>query len=104
MGGFLSNGYMVPEKDDGQAAVYYLMCATLGMAACQSNYATMLKDGVGVEQNFGEAVRWYGKAVDQGYALAAMNLAGMHVNGLGVEKSLPTAADLLEKGEYKTDH
>jgi hypothetical protein len=49
--------------------------------------ATLLENGLGVEENAAEAVRWYRAAADQGLASAQTCVAWMYERGVGVAQS-----------------
>ena len=46
----------------------------------------LLRDGLGVPQDYAEAVSWFRKAAEQNFPEAERNLGGMYLSGLGVEK------------------
>ncbi len=83
-----SNGL---QKDEGQAAEWYLRAAEKNYAPAQYNLALLYEEGRGVPQNFSEAARWYRAAAEQGDADAQNNLGRLCAFGSGMAKDLTQA-------------
>lgn len=72
------------QRNDAEAAKWYLKSADRGDAGCQYNLGLMYLDGRGVPKDMGNAINWWRKAADQGSASAQFNLGAVYKNGDGV--------------------
>jgi len=75
-----AEGRGVPA-DPAEAANWYRQAATLGLAAAQYRYGSILEKGTGVKRDLNAAVDWYQKAAQQGNASAMHNLAVLFAMG-----------------------
>jgi TPR repeat protein len=66
------------EKNPTNAAQWYRRAAQAGDAAAQNNLGALLRDGLGVPQDFAQAADWFKRAADQGYAKAMLNLGALY--------------------------
>jgi len=71
--------------------------ARAGDAVCQTQLATMYRNGDGVARNFAEALRWYRLAADQGLADAQNRLGAMLAAGQGTAPDHNEAARWYRK-------
>ena len=87
--------------DQRIAAENFWRAAEKGNPEGAYNYAEMLRDGKGVEQDKGKAYVWFSKAAEAGYADAA-GQAGM-LSGYSARKMNKTASAVKEsKGSKNT--
>jgi len=99
------------EKNDREAAVWYLRAAQNGYADAQLQLGSMYKDGVGVEKSEREAavwlrkgVEWYRKAAELGDPDAQNWLGWMFAKGrYGVERNEQQAIAWLTKAAEQDD-
>lgn len=72
------------QRNDSEAAKWYLKAAERGDAGCQYNLGLMYLEGRGVPKDMGNAIKWWRKAADQGSAGAQFNLGVVYQNGESV--------------------
>ena len=72
------------QRNDTEAAKWYLKSADRGDAGCQYNLGLLYLDGRGVPKDMGNAIKWWRKAADQGSASAQFNLGAVYKDGDGV--------------------
>ena len=73
------------QRNDSEAAKWYLKSAERGDAGCQYNLGLLYLDGRGVPKDMGTAIKWWRKAADQGNASAQFNLGAAYEDGVGVK-------------------
>lgn len=96
LGWVYKNGIGV-EKDNAEAAFWYLQAAEQNSPAAQFKLGEMYHNGWGVERNDEQAVTWYRKAADQDYVNAQYRLAQMYRHGHGVEEDNGKAEEWTRK-------
>ncbi|MDH5435432.1 MAG: SPOR domain-containing protein [Gammaproteobacteria bacterium] len=86
LGMMYHDGYGV-EKNEIEAANWFLKSAEQGFAPAQFNLGNAYKFGRGVQQNTALAIQWWHKSADQDSASAQFNLAIAYYYGDGVDKN-----------------
>lgn len=84
----------IAANNRGDYATAFSICQPLaaqGIAAAQSRFGSMYRDGRGVTQDYAEALKWYRLAVAQGNAAAQRNLGIMYSKGHGVAQDYAEA-------------
>jgi uncharacterized protein len=96
----LGNNYVSGQgvkQNYAKAAYWFEKAAQQGYREAQSNYATLLSNGLGgIEINLKEAEKWYLCAADQGDSLAMVSL-GKNFIRMGGQMNLKKAVDWLDK-------
>lgn len=83
------------NKNNEEAAKYYLLAAEHNHIKSQMALARLFIDGYGVNQNYGEAIKWYKAASNLGSTEATGGIGWMYLNGYGVSKDYKLAFDNL---------
>lgn len=101
------HGNATTEKNLSQARDYFFAAMQLGSVVGQTQYAVLLLDGQGGEQDQTQAYAYLQHAAEQQDALAMTHLARCYEQGLGVTENMPQALalyqhamDLGEKDAY----
>lgn len=102
LGTLFDNGLAV-NKDERQAAEWYLKAADQNHVVAQYNLGVSYARGQGILQNYQEAVHWYLQAAQQGYTAAQNNLGELYASGLGVEQDFVTSAQWFMKAAEQGD-
>ena len=79
------------------AAEWFRKAADAGDRFAMNQFAYMLREGDGIEQNYAEARKWYEEAADLGYADAMTSLGFMYHNGEGCTTDYDKAKEWYEK-------
>ena len=104
LGLIFSAGDVGFERDDAEAARWFLKAAEQGVTDAQFNLALMYYNAEGVEQSDAQAARWFTAAAEQGHAKAQFNLGALHANGHGVAQSFATAYRLWLMASLQGDY
>jgi TPR repeat protein len=91
------------DKEDEEAAHWYLRGAEAGDPDSQFMYAWLLLQGRGVPRNEGEAARWYSAAAAQGHGDSYFELARLFAEGIGVSPNTVEAYALASIAEVAVD-
>lgn len=97
LGVYYDNGIEGLDKDNKEAASWYLKAANQNHPSAQNNLGIMYENGIGVKQSNSEAFKWYQKAAKQGAASGQFNLADMYESGRGVKRDYVQAKSLYEQ-------
>lgn len=97
LGDIYLNGEGGIKSDPAKAAKWYLKAAGQGDVDAQFNYAYLLTQGKGVDQDYVAACEWFTKAAEQGDAEAQAQLGFIYFKGQGVDKDYARAAVWYEK-------
>lgn len=85
------------HKNFAEAKKWISKAAQKGIAAAQTEFALLFKDGIGVDVDYREALLWLTKAAQQNFAKAHYYLGHMHRGGMGVEKDFHKAMQYFHK-------
>jgi len=75
------------EKNDAEAAAWFLKAAMQGNVMGQSRLARCYQTGAGLPKDPTEAAKWYVKAAEQGDAEAQCRVAGAYHSGEGLPQN-----------------
>lgn len=84
------------DRDDEEAAKWYLKAATQGHLNSQYNLGVLYAKGRGVDQDYAKSFKWYLKAAEQNDANAQSTVAMMYLKGVGTAKSPEDALELYK--------
>jgi TPR repeat protein len=98
LGWLYESGFGV-EKNDADAARWYVFAAKREHAGALYNLGVMLSEGRGVPRDDGKAAEHFRQAAIQGHAKAQYNLGILYQTGRGVPKDLQRARFWLDRAK-----